>query len=291
MYKLFEKEQLGPNVYRLWIEAPRVAKARQPGQFVMVRMDEKAERIPLTIADVDVDRGRISLIIQSVGVSTCELCALCPGEGILDVAGPLGLPTELEEYEHAVVVGGGVGTAVVYPQAAALKDCCRAVTAIIGGRTKELVILEDQLAPIVTDLIVCTDDGSYGRKGFVTTALQDLIENEKEGKPVNAVYTAGPVPMMKAIAELTRPHKIKTIVSVNPVMVDGTGMCGGCRVTVHGETFFACADGPEFDGHGVDFDQLADRLTTYHRQEQQLADWHEAGQCRLNNQVNSAGDR
>jgi len=279
MYKVVDKEKLGPNVYRLWIEAPRVAKSRKVGQFAIVRVHDLAERIPLTIADVDIGRGLISLIVQAIGLSTRELCAKKAGEYVQDVAGPLGLPTELETYGHAVVVGGGVGTAVVYPQAVGLKETGSYVTAIIGGRTQELVILEDQLRPVVDELIVCTDDGSYCRKGFVTVALKELIDNGS--RPVDAVYTAGPVPMMKAIANLTRPYQIKTIVSLNPIMVDGTGMCGGCRVTVGGKTYFACVDGPEFDGHQVDFDELADRLTAYRRQEQQISERHVDEECRL----------
>ncbi len=261
MYQIMSKEQLSSNVVRMEVQAPRIAKAYRPGQFAILRVDERGERIPLTIADVDPARGIITFIVQVIGFSTKHLCSLQAGEAIRDVAGPLGKPTELEKFGHVVLIGGGVGTAVIYPQAKELKDLGNFVTAIIGGRTKELVILEDGLRKFCDQVIPCTDDGSYGKKGFVTTALQELIE--KGERKVDAVITAGPVMMMKAISDLTRPYGIKTIVSLNPIMVDGTGMCGGCRVTVGGQTLFACVDGPEFDGHQVDFKELADRLTTY----------------------------
>jgi len=261
MYQIMSKEQLSSNVVRMEVQAPRIAKAYRPGQFAILRVDERGERIPLTIADVDPARGIITFIVQVIGFSPKHLCSLQAGEAIRDVAGPLGKPTELEKFGHVVLIGGGVGTAVIYPQAKELKDLGNFVTAIIGGRTKELVILEDGLRKFCDQVIPCTDDGSYGKKGFVTTALQELIEKgERTG---DAVITAGPVMMMKAISDLTRPYGIKTIVSLNPIMVDGTGMCGGCRVTVGGQTLFACVDGPEFDGHQVDFKELADRLTTY----------------------------
>jgi len=261
MYQIMSKEQLSSNVVRMEVQAPRIAKAYRPGQFAILRVDERGERIPLTIADVDPARGIITFIVQVIGFSTKHLCSLQAGEAIRDVAGPLGKPTELEKFGHVVLIGGGVGTAVIYPQAKELKDLGNFVTAIIGGRTKELVILEDGLRKFCAQVVPCPDDGSYGKKGFVTTALQELIE--KGERKVDAVITAGPVMMMKAISDLTRPYGIKTIVSLNPIMVDGTGMCGGCRVTVGGQTLFACVDGPEFDGHQVDFKELADRLTTY----------------------------
>ncbi len=270
MFKIESKEVLGPEVFRFWIKAPRVAKSRRPGQFVIIRVDEKGERVPLTVADVNREAGTISLIVQRIGFSTRRLAEMEAGESIPDVAGPLGLPTEIEKYGHAVVVGGGVGTAVVYPQAVALKEAGSYVTAIIGGRSKPLVLLEAPLREVADEVIVCTDDGSYGRQGFVTDALKDLIEQGE--RPVDAVYTAGPVMMMKRVAEVTRPKSIKTIVSLNPIMVDGTGMCGGCRVTVGGEVKFACVDGPEFDGHQVDYDELADRLAAYRPQERHLLD-------------------
>jgi ferredoxin--NADP+ reductase len=278
MFKIVEKKQLSPNVYQLEIEAPRVARAYKPGQFVIVRVDDKSERIPLTIADNNPEQGTITLIIQAIGFSTKQMCSLGEGEGFRDLAGPLGKPTELENFGHVVLVGGGVGTAVIYPQAKALKKLGNFVTAVIGGRTKELVILEDQLKEVCDQVIACTDDGSYGKKGFVTTALKELIETGS--RKVGAVLTAGPVMMMKAISELTQPHGLPTIVSLNPIMVDGTGMCGGCRVSVGGQMLFACVDGPEFDGHKVDFLELMDRLGTYRDAEKRMAESKEHD-CKL----------
>lgn len=258
MNYIMAKTQLAPNVFRLAVAAPRIAEVRKPGQFVIVRRANGSERIPLTIADSDACAGTITLVIQAIGKSTIELTALEPGEAILDVAGPLGHATELVTSGHAVCVGGGVGTAVVHPIAQGLHAIGVQVTSIIGGRSRELVIYEEELKRY-GKVLVCTDDGSYGRKGFVTDALREVIESG----PITAVYAVGPVPMMRAVAEMTRPYGVKTIVSLNPVMIDGTGMCGGCRVMVNGETKFACVDGPEFDGHQVDFNLLGDRLKTY----------------------------
>ncbi|HEX7543171.1 MAG TPA: sulfide/dihydroorotate dehydrogenase-like FAD/NAD-binding protein [Candidatus Limnocylindrales bacterium] len=263
MHPIVSKTQLSPNVTRLVVEAPRIAEIRKPGQFVIVRRGPGAERIPLTIADVDRAAGTISLVIQAVGKSTNELTELQIGDAITDIAGPLGNPTELLESGHAVCVGGGVGTAVVYPIAQALAANGVKVTSVIGGRSKEWVIYEDELRA-AGDVVVCTDDGSYGRHGFVTEALKDLCE----AGGIDEVFAVGPVPMMRACSELTRPYAIKTTVSLNAIMVDGTGMCGGCRVAIDGKSQYACVDGPEFDGHLVDFRQLADRLTTYREFEQ-----------------------
>ncbi|HEX5589017.1 MAG TPA: sulfide/dihydroorotate dehydrogenase-like FAD/NAD-binding protein [Candidatus Limnocylindrales bacterium] len=263
MHPILRNERLSPNVTRLVLEAPRIAEIRQPGQFVIVHLGRGAERIPLTIADADAEAGTISLVIQAVGKSTTDLVELQPGDAIADVAGPLGKPTELPERGHAVCVGGGVGTAVILPIAQELHRRGVAVTSIIGGRSREWVILEPELAACGT-VIACTDDGSYGRPGFVTQALADVIA----AGGIDEVFAVGPVPMMRAVAEMTRPAGLKTTVSLNPVMVDGTGMCGGCRVTVDGETRYACVDGPEFDGHTVDFRELADRLSTYRPFEQ-----------------------
>lgn len=274
MHKIVTRDQLSPNVTRLVLEAPRIAEIRRPGQFVIVRLGEGAERIPLTIADADPIAGTISLIIQSVGASTVDLVALQPGDAIRDVAGPLGRATDLLDHGHAVCVGGGVGTAVVYPIAQELHRRGVTVTSIIGGRSREWVILEDELRT-AGEVVVCTDDGSYGRHGFVTEALKDQCE----AGGIDEVFAVGPVPMMRAVAELTRPYGIRTTVSLNAIMVDGTGMCGGCRVSVDGETRYACVDGPEFDGHVVDFQSLADRLTTYRAFEQQVLTRREA--CRL----------
>jgi ferredoxin--NADP+ reductase len=230
---------------------------------VIVRRGPGAERIPLTIADVDKAAGTISLVIQAIGASTHELTSLQVGDAITDIAGPLGKPTHLMAGGHAVCVGGGVGTAVAYPIAQALSRSGVKVTSVIGGRSKEWVIYEDELRA-VGDVIVCTDDGSYGRPGFVTEALKELVE----AGGVDEVFAIGPVPMMRACSELTRPFGVKTTVSLNSIMIDGTGMCGGCRVSIDGKSQYACCDGPEFDGHAVDFRQLADRLNTYREFEQ-----------------------
>ena len=258
MHPIIGKSQLSPNVTRLVIEAPRIAQIRQAGQFVIVRAAEGAERIPLTIADADPDAGTITLIIQAVGKSTEDLVALEVGEAIRDVVGPLGQATELLEHGRAVCVGGGVGTAVMLPLAQGLHRNGVRVTSIIGGRSREWVILEEELRRY-GEVITCTDDGSYGRPGFVTQALADVITDG----PIDVVYAVGPVPMMRAVAEMTRPASIATVVSLNPIMIDGTGMCGGCRVSVGGKTLYACVDGPEFNAHEVDFALLADRLSPY----------------------------
>jgi len=267
MFEILEKRRLAPRVFWISLRAPRVARKHRPGQFVIVRVDERGERIPLTIARSDPAQGSITLIVQVVGATTAKLCSRDVGDSLADVAGPLGRPTEIEYFGHVAVIGGGVGTAVIYPQVRALKEAGNRVSVIIGGRSKPFVILEDLLSEIADVVYPCTDDGSYGYHGFVTGKLAELIE--RSSPRVDAVFAAGPVPMMKAVAELTRPKGIKTIVSLNPIMVDGTGMCGGCRVTVGGKIRFACVDGPEFDGHQVDFDELADRLTAYRPLEQQ----------------------
>jgi ferredoxin--NADP+ reductase len=240
-----------------------LAQIRKAGQFVIVRKGEGSERIPLTIADSNAESGTITLVIQAVGKSTKALVALEPGDSIQDIAGPLGHPTELLTKGRAVCVGGGVGTAVVYPIVQALSKLGVHVTSVIGGRSREWVIFEPELRAL-GDVVVCTDDGSHGRKGFVTQAAADLLA----AGGVDIVYAVGPVPMMRAVAELTRPYGVKTVVSLNPLMVDGTGMCGGCRVSVDGKAFFACVDGPEFDAHKVDFALLAERGSTYREFEQ-----------------------
>jgi ferredoxin--NADP+ reductase len=274
LHRVVDREVLSENVVRLDVESPRIAKIRQPGQFVIVRLGDGGERIPLTIADVDPAAGTVSLVIQRVGKSTTMLTSLKVGQSIRDIVGPLGKPTHLVNCPHVVCVGGGVGTAVVYPIAKALATAGTKVTAVIGGRTKELVILEKEMKAIGATVLVTTDDGSYGRKGFVTDALNDLLSSAIP--PVGVVYAVGPVPMMKAVCNLTRAAAVPTIVSLNPIMIDGTGMCGGCRVSVDGKRLFACVDGPEFDGHLVDFDELADRLATYRSYEQ-----HSLDRCKL----------
>jgi ferredoxin--NADP+ reductase len=279
MHRILGKQVLSPNVTRLDVHAPRIAQIRQAGQFVIVHLAENSERIPLTIADSNPEAGSIALVIQAVGKSTNELVALNPGEFIRDVAGPLGHPTEMIERGHALCIGGGVGTAVVHPIAQSLSQRGVRVTSVVGGRSKEWVIFENELKRY-GNVVVCTDDGSYGRKGFVTDAAKEILANDK----VDIVYAVGPVPMMRAVANLTRPLGVHTVVSLNPVMIDGTGMCGGCRVSLGNETKFACVDGPEFDGHLVNFDELQDRLSTY-REFEQKATACAAGNCRLEKQI------
>ncbi len=276
MHAVISNTPLSPNVNRLDVVAPRIAQIRQPGQFVIVLRCEGAERIPLTVADADPVRGTITLVIQAVGKSTRELVALKAGETIAGIAGPLGKPTELISTGRALCIGGGVGTAVVHPIAQGLHRRGVSVLSIIGGRSREWVIFENELRQL-GDVTVCTDDGSYGRHGFVTDAAKDALAQGG----IDVVYAVGPVPMMRAVVNLTRPLGVHTIVSLNPVMVDGTGMCGGCRVAVGGQTLFACVDGPEFDGHQVDFELLMDRLSTYRVFEQQALAACQEGACKV----------
>lgn len=275
MNLITNKQQLAPNVFRIDVFAPRIAEIRQPGQFVIIRKGPLSERIPLTIADGDKANGTITLVIQAVGKSTIELTSLNVGDSIQDVAGPLGKATELIESGRAVCVGGGVGTAVVHPIAQGLMANGVEVISIIGGRSREWVIFEEELKNLGRT-IVCTDDGSYGVKGFVTTALKEVLDNAR----IDAVYAVGPVPMMMNVAKLTEPFKVPTVVSLNPIMIDGTGMCGGCRVSVGGKTMFACVDGPEFDGHKVDFKELSERLASYQTYEREALQHFEEG-CRV----------
>ncbi|HYG21452.1 MAG TPA: sulfide/dihydroorotate dehydrogenase-like FAD/NAD-binding protein [Verrucomicrobiae bacterium] len=278
MHTILRRQKLSPNVTRMDVLAPRIAAVRKPGQFVIVHLEGRAERIPLTIADANAAEGSIALVIQAVGKSTRDLVALEPGQAIKDIAGPLGHPTELISSGHAICIGGGVGTAVVHPIAQGLHQNGVRVTSIIGGRSREWVIFESELRKL-GDVQVCTDDGSHGRRGFVTDAARDLLQLGG----IDMVYAVGPVPMMRAVAALTLPFHTPTIVSLNPVMIDGTGMCGGCRVSIGGEVRFACVDGPEFDGHQVDFDELQDRLSTY-REFEQRANACAAGKCRVAHQ-------
>lgn len=270
MHKIIQAEWLAPNIRRLQVHAPRVARKQQPGQFVIARVHDHGERIPLTIAAADADAGTITLIVQTVGKTTDLLNHLEAGQFILDVVGPLGEPSDVRQYGTVVVIGGGVGTAIAYPTAKAMHEAGNRVTSILGARTAELVILEDELRAVSDELIVTTNDGSRGRRGFVSDALQGLIDG---GERLDFVLAIGPIPMMKAVADVTRPHKIQTVVSLNSIMVDGTGMCGGCRVLVGGEARFACVDGPEFDAHAVDFDVLAKRNALYRGAEQKS--WEE----------------
>ena len=265
MFKIVTKRVLNEAVVLMEIEAPFIAKKAQPGQFIIFRVDEHGERVPLTIADYDREKGTVTIIFQIVGRSTEKLSALNEGDTILDFVGPLGVPTHIEEDAKSVcVVGGGVGCAIAYPQAKTLFGRGIDTTVITGFINKDRVILEDEFRAASTDLIITTDDGSYGKQGFVTTALEELIQG---GKKFDEVIAIGPVPMMKFVCDVTKKYGIKTTISLNPIMIDGTGMCGGCRVTVGGETKYACVDGPDFDGHQVNFDELMKRNSTYREQE------------------------
>ena len=262
MYEILEKTLIAPGVTRAVIRAPKIAAKRKAGQFVILRFYEEGERIPLTIADADPEAGAITIISQRAGKTTAYFEEMSEEEGVLDLVGPLGHPTHIESVGHVVCIGGGIGIAPIHPIAQAMKAGGNRVTAILGGRTKELVILEDWLRAAADDVKIATDDGSYGEQGFVTDILARMIA---DGETIDQVVAVGPVPMMRAVANLTREHGIPTIVSLNALMVDGTGMCGACRVTVGGETKFTCVDGPEFDGHQVDFEELVNRLRTFDR--------------------------
>ena len=265
MYQIIRKQKLNDSVTLMEIMAPHVAKKALPGQFIIFRVDDEGERVPLTIAGYDREKGTVTIIFQKVGFSTNRLDEQPEGGYIRDFVGPLGEPSHLEGIRRAAVVGGGLGVAIALPQAKALYDAGAKVDGIMGFRSKDLIILEDDMKAASENLFIVTDDGSNGNKGFVTDALKKRIE---EGVCYDAVVAIGPLPMMKAVCELTRPYGIKTIVSMNPIMIDGTGMCGGCRITVGGETKFACVDGPDFDGHLVDFDQAMARSRMYRDQEQ-----------------------
>ena len=276
MFEIKEKEQLASGIFQMVVSAPRVAKKALPGQFIIFRIDEHGERIPLTIKDSDPDSGTVTIVFQIAGKTTSQLSTLNIGDALSDFVGPLGNPTELPEDKAKVVcMGGGVGTACMYPQVKELARRGSDVTAIIGAKTKELLIMEDEFRELATRLIVCTDDGSYGEKGFVTDPLRKMLE---AGERPDLVIAIGPLLMMKAVANVTRGYGVHTIVSLNPIMVDGTGMCGGCRVTVGGETKFTCVDGPEFDAHEVDFDELFMRQR-YYLDEEELA--REKHNCKL----------
>lgn len=266
MYKIISADFLAPNIKKFVIGAPKISVKRKAGQFVIVRINNYGERIPLTISDSNPENGTITIIVQGIGKTTKELNSLNAGDFIQDVVGPLGKPSHIENFGTAVSIGGGVGTAIAYPTAVALKQAGNHTISIVGGRTKEFVILEDELNKVCDEVYPTTDDGSYGFHGFVTQKLQGLID---EGKKIDFVLAIGPIPMMKAVADVTRPYGIKTVVSLNPVMVDGTGMCGGCRATVDNKTVFVCVDGPEFDAHKVDFATLQRRNRTYNEFEQE----------------------
>ena len=263
MHKIMSAKFIAPNIKRIEISAPKISEKRKAGQFVIIRINDHGERIPLTIADSDKEKGTITIIVQGIGKTTKELNSLESGDFIADVVGPLGKPSHIENFGTAISIGGGVGTAIAYPTAVALKQAGNHTISIIGGRTKEFVILEKEMKEICDEVFITTDDGSYGKHGFVTDQLKELIDQRK----IDFVLAIGPIPMMRAVAEVTKEKNIPTVVSLNPVMVDGTGMCGGCRATVDGKTVFVCVDGPEFDAHKVDFETLGRRNRTYLMQE------------------------
>ena len=264
MYKIVSKKDLASNVKMFKVYAPRVAAKAKPGQFIILRLHEKGERIPLTITDWSKEEGTVTIVVLEAGKTTKELASMKEGDYILNFVGPLGKPAEVKYYGTVAFVGGGVGIALIYPEVRAFKEAGNKIITIIGARTKDLLIFEDELSKLSDELYVATDDGSKGHHGFVSDILKKLLE---EGKHIDLVIAVGPVIMMKVISDLTRPYGIKTIVSLNPIMVDGTGMCGSCRVTVGGETKFVCVDGPEFDGHLVDFDNLIARNRRYLEEE------------------------
>ncbi len=274
---IVEKRELAPKTHYLRIKAPLVARHAQAGQFVIIRLHERGERIPLTIADLDETEGTITLIVQEIGGTTRQIALLKSGDEIRDVLGPLGTPSEVENFGTVVLLGGGFGIAAIHLIARALRRVGNTIISIVGARTRELLIMEEEMRAVSDEFIVLTDDGSYGRRGLVTEPLREIIES---GGKIDRVVAIGPLPMMRAVAELTRPAAIKTVVSLNPIMVDGTGMCGGCRVSVGSETRFACVDGPEFDAHAVDFNELAARAQMYR-------DFEENHLCRIEQQLSN----
>ncbi len=285
MHTIVSAKFIAPDIKHFKIEAPKIALKRKAGQFVIIRINDFGERIPLTIADSNIEEGAIELIVQGIGKTTKELNTLKAGDYIMDVVGPLGKPSHIENFGTAVSIGGGVGTAIAYPTAVALKQAGNHTISIIGGRTKDFVILENEMKKVCDEVFVTTDDGSYGMHGFVTDQLKELIETrlpDGQERKIDFVLAIGPIPMMKAVADVTRDKEIKTVVSLNPIMVDGTGMCGGCRATVDNKTVFVCVDGPEFDAHKVDFDTLMRRNNTYLDFEKKSLLEHE---CKLNNFV------
>lgn len=276
MFPIVKKRVLNETVTLMEIEAPLVARKALPGQFIIFRIDEEGERIPLTIAGYDREKGTVTIIFQKVGYTTMKLDTLNEGDALLDFVGPLGEPSHAEGVKRAAVIGGGLGVAIAYPQAKALHEAGCEVDLIVGFRNEHLIILKDELAAACTDLTIMTDDGSNGNKGFVTQALQAKLD---AGKAYDEVIAIGPLPMMKAVCDLTKPKDIKTIVSMNPIMIDGTGMCGGCRVTVGGVTKFACVDGPDFDGHQVDWAEAISRSRMFRPEEQRAME--KLHKCRL----------
>lgn len=283
MNKILAKKELCEKVHKFRIEAPHLVEKAKAGQFVILRENETGERVPMSIGGLDKENGILTVVIQEVGKTSASMNRMKVGDSFSDVVGPLGVPTHIEKFGNCICIGGGVGIPPIYPIAQALKEAGNHVTTIIGARTKELLIYEKELSEASDELLISTDDGSYGTHGFVTTVLQKLLDDRKE---VNFVMAIGPVPMMKAVVNTTRKPKIKTFVSLNPIMVDGTGMCGACRVTVGGRTRFACVDGPDFDGHEVDFDEMTKRLKMYVRYEKRAYDkFLDNEKCRLKKQV------
>ncbi len=279
MFRILKKEVLSPSVKLLEIEAPRIAQKARAGQFLILRVNKQGERIPLTVADCNRERGSVTIVFLEVGKTTRLLGNLEQGEAIRDVVGPLGNPTEIENFGRVACVAGGVGVACIYPICRAFKEAGNEVIGIVGARTKEFLFWEDRLRAVVDELLITTDDGSYGRQGFVTDVLREVAERSS---PPDRVVAVGPLPMMRAVCRVTKDYGLKTIVSLNPIMVDGIGMCGACRVTVAGQTRVACVEGPEFDGHDVDFDELAQRLRRYQDQEREALARFEAecdGRC------------
>ncbi len=273
MFRIQQAGFIAPLIKRFVIEAPRIARKHQAGQFVILRLHEQGERIPLTIESSNAEKGTISIVVQSVGKTTNQLNALEAGEGILDVVGPLGKPSVVKNFGTVVIVGGGVGTALAYPTTVALKRAGNRIVTILGGRNRDLVILENEMRQVSDELYVTTDDGSYGEKGLVTDKLRELIA---QGVKIDEVLAVGPVPMMKAVSDLTHGPGIHTVVSLNPIMIDGTGMCGGCRVIVGGKSKFACVDGPEFEAHEVDFPVLMQRNRMYREAERKSLEKYQA---------------
>lgn len=281
MYQITEARFLAQDVKLFKIKSPKIAEKRKAGQFVIIRIEEHGERIPLTIADSDTTDGTVTIIVQGVGKTTIQLNRMEAGDEIKDVVGPLGMPSHIEDFGTAVSIGGGVGTAIAYPTAVALKAAGNHVITINGARSKDLVILKEEMKAVSDEAYITTDDGSYGHHGFVTDMLKKLIG---EGKKIDFVLAIGPIPMMKAVADVTRSHGIKTVVSLNPIMIDGTGMCGGCRVSVGNKIKFACVDGPEFDAHEVDFKNLTDRNRMYAEYEKKSLEKYEH-ECKLKKQI------
>ena len=274
-YKIVKKNVLNPQIFLMEVEAPLIAAKAEPGQFIILRIDEYGERVPFTVADFDREKGTVTIIVQIVGKTTRDLAEVPEGAELLDFVGPLGMPTPLEGIKKAAVIGGGLGTAIAYPQAKKLHSMGADVTVITGFRDKDLIILEDELKKCSDRLIITTDDGSNGVKGFVTDRLKELLES---GEKFDEVIAIGPLVMMRAVCGLTKEYGIKTTVSMNPIMIDGTGMCGGCRVIVGGETQFACVDGPDFDGHQIDWDSAMKRSRMFRDYEQRSC---EEGHCRI----------